>query len=115
MNSLTNHERAEVLRVLAHPTRLAILEELSKGVRCVSDIQDLLEIPQPNVSQHLTILRRERLVSYYLDGKLRCYYLTRPSMVHALLTFLRGSYPAESSTREEVCSAVIGGHESCVR
>jgi ArsR family transcriptional regulator, arsenate/arsenite/antimonite-responsive transcriptional repressor len=105
MIHLDQPERAELLRAIAHPTRLAVLEELRKGVRCVSDIKDLLEIPQPNVSQHLTILRKERLVSYYIDGKLRCYYLTRPSLVESLLDFLNGEYPVETLTHDEVCGS----------
>jgi ArsR family transcriptional regulator, arsenate/arsenite/antimonite-responsive transcriptional repressor len=100
---LDDRDRAELLRVLAHPTRLAVLEELSKGTRCVSDIQDLLNVPQPNISQHLTVLRRERLVSYFIDGKLRCYYLTRPSLVNALLAFLDGDYATEHRSREDIC------------
>jgi len=95
-------ERAELLRLLGHPTRLLILQELARGVKCVTDIQDLLDIPQPNVSQHLAVLRQARIVDYYEEGRLRCYYLLRPALVAALLGFLEGDYPVERRGRGEV-------------
>jgi len=46
--------RIEILKIIAHPVRIKILEELMKGVKCVSDFEEFLEISQPNVSQHLS-------------------------------------------------------------
>lgn len=97
MKSLSIREKAELLRQLGHPTRLAILQELMKGGKCVTDIRDLLEVPQPNISQHLSVLRQQRIVDYSEDGKLRCYYLKRPVLVHALFEFISGEYPEESA------------------
>jgi len=45
-------KRIELLKVIAHPARIKILEELVHGVKCVSDFEDALDISQPNVSQH---------------------------------------------------------------
>ncbi len=70
--------RAELLRVMGHPERLRILEELTQGVKCVSDIEEFLEIGQSNVSQHLSLLRRCGVLDYYVDGRLRCYFLKDP-------------------------------------
>ncbi|NOY79832.1 MAG: helix-turn-helix transcriptional regulator [Kiritimatiellaeota bacterium] len=118
MRNLDLRGKADMLRLLGHPTRLAILAELSGGVKCVSDIQDLLDVPQSNVSQHLSALRRERIVDYHEDGKLRCYYITRPALVSALQEFLSGEYPeirrsaesvrAEGRLREKKCPARPG-------
>ena len=99
MKSLSIREQAELLRQLGHPTRLAILQELMKGGKCVTDIRDLLEVPQANVSQHLTVLRQQRIVDFSEDGKLRCYYLKRPALVHALFKFISGEYPEESANQ----------------
>ena len=102
MKNLDLREKAELLRQVAHPTRLLILEELAKGAKCVTDIQDLLEIPQSNVSQHLQVLRQARLVDFYEDGQLRCYYLLRPSFERALHQFLSGAYPVEKRDRDSI-------------
>jgi ArsR family transcriptional regulator len=50
-------KRFEILKIIAHPIRIRRLEDLTQGVKCVSDFEDTLEIRQPNVSQHLTLLR----------------------------------------------------------
>jgi ArsR family transcriptional regulator len=114
MDSLDN--KLEVLRVISHPVRIRILEELSLGVKCVSDFEEFLDISQPNVSQHLSLMRKMGVIDYYMDGRLRCYFLV-DSMIPDLLELLRkdhsepvpppaccpvtkkGKYP-----RENVCS-----------
>ncbi len=86
-------EKAALLRVLGHPVRLAILRELAAGPKCVTDIQELLDMRQANVSQHLTALRHERVVDYHEDGKLRCYYVARPGLVKALRLLIENDFP----------------------
>src|SRR5688500_16390236 len=49
--------QAEVLRTLAHPRRLAIVHQLAAGTREVGRLAAELGISQPNVSQHLAVLR----------------------------------------------------------
>ncbi len=86
--------RIEVLKAISHPVRIQILEELLKGVKCVSDFEEFLEISQPNVSQHLTLLRRHGLIDYYVDGRLRCYFLKDP-IIPDLLEILKKEYLEE--------------------
>lgn len=95
MIDLDLREKAALLRQLAHPTRLRILEMLSSGSRCVTEIQHALGRPQANVSQHLSVLRQARIVDYRETGSLRTYYLSRPALAGALLQVLSGRYPAE--------------------
>ncbi len=52
-----------LLKALADDTRLRIVALLSEGELCVCHIADSLELGQPNVSQHLAVLRRERVVA----------------------------------------------------
>jgi len=79
---------ARLLRVVAHPTRLMILAELVKGAKCVNDIRDLLEVPQPNVSQHLAVLKESGLVASHKEGVSRCYHLVRPKLVEGLFALM---------------------------
>ncbi len=95
-------DAAELLRILAHPTRLAILRELARAPKCVTDIRDLVEVAQANVSQHLGALRRNRIVDYHECGKLRCYYISRPRLVRRLLALLDGDYPVVWQTPKQV-------------
>ncbi|GAN31985.1 MAG: ArsR family transcriptional regulator [Candidatus Brocadia sp. AMX2] len=102
MNKLDIRDKAETLKLLGHPTRLLILEELAKGAKCVTDIQELLDIEQSNLSQHLSVLRRLKIIDFYEDGALRCYYITRPKMADSLFMFISGNYPVVRRSCEEV-------------
>ena len=53
---------ADVLVTAAEPTRLRILNCLAAAPLFVSDLQELLDLPQPTVSRHLQVLRRAELV-----------------------------------------------------
>ena len=52
----------QLLLTLAEPTRLRILNCLAAAPLFVSDLQAVLDLPQPTVSRHLTVLKRARLV-----------------------------------------------------
>ncbi len=79
---------ADILKVVAHPTRLAILDSLKNGTKCVTDVAELLSTPQVNISQHLSILRREGVVTYVEQGSKRCYSIVDFAFIKALLEVL---------------------------
>ncbi len=55
--------QAELLRALAHPTRLCIVKGLmDNGPRNVSQMQSCSGLPQPSISQHLSRLRAAGIV-----------------------------------------------------
>ncbi|MBI5212369.1 MAG: helix-turn-helix transcriptional regulator [Nitrospirae bacterium] len=87
-------KRIELLKVIAHSVRIKILEELTKGVKCVTDFEEFLDISQPNVSQHLSLLRRYGVIDYYIDGRLRCYFLRDP-IVTDIIRLLDKDYKEE--------------------
>ncbi|HNY40649.1 MAG TPA: metalloregulator ArsR/SmtB family transcription factor, partial [Bryobacteraceae bacterium] len=49
--------KAEILQALAHPTRIAIVEELRKGETSAGALISQLGLDQANASQHLALLR----------------------------------------------------------
>lgn len=100
MNSL--RDNADLLRLLGHPTRLAIIQRLANGPQCVTDIQELLDVPQANVSQHLMALRSRRIVDYCEHGNLRCYYIARPNLAKLLMKFLAEDYPVVERSAAEI-------------
>lgn len=61
--------RAEQFRAMGDPTRLAILELLSEGSRCVCQIQPALGIAANLLSHHLKILREAGLISSEKTGR----------------------------------------------
>ncbi len=60
---------AQILKALAHPRRLEILNLIREQELSVSDIYAMLDLPQANVSQHLTILREANVVETRREGK----------------------------------------------
>jgi ArsR family transcriptional regulator len=74
----TYHDKAKLLKLLAHPVRLQILDLVRRSDECVCHLSAVLDKPQPYVSQQLAILREAGLivdrkegtnVFYGLDGK----------------------------------------------
>lgn len=102
MPTLETQPAAELLKAFSHPTRLAILQELVVGPKCVTDIEDLVSARQANISQHLSVLRYARLVDYAQDGALRCYYLCRPKLVRDMLALVERDEPIIKRTPEQI-------------
>lgn len=58
-----------LLKVLGNPDRLLLLCQLTQGEFCVSELEAMLGIQQPTLSQQLGVLREEKLVSTRREGK----------------------------------------------
>lgn len=72
---------ADLLKVLADETRLAIVEQLLDGAKHVGEINEALHVEQSLLSHHLRVLREAGLVTAERDGKAVLYALARD--VHA--------------------------------
>ena len=60
--------KAEVLKVLAQPTRLKILEFLRDGERCICEIIPAINGEQSNISRHISLMQKSHLVTTRKDG-----------------------------------------------
>ncbi len=84
----SRHGRAAgrpLFRVLAEPTRLAILLTLQDGERRITDLAAELGGTQAGISSHMTILKGCGLITGRSQGRSVCYRLTQP---HDLTTLL---------------------------
>ncbi|MBS1227808.1 MAG: ArsR family transcriptional regulator [Proteobacteria bacterium] len=77
-------EATALLFALANENRLLLLCQLTKGEKSVSELEELLDIHQPTLSQQLGVLRSEGLVNTRRDGK-RIYYSVADERVLVLL------------------------------
>lgn len=75
---------ADLLRALAAPARLALVDLLADGPRCVHELVDALGISQPLVSQHLQRLRAARLVATERRGREMVYRLADTHVAHVV-------------------------------
>lgn len=92
-----------MLRVLANEDRLLLLCQLTQGEVCVSELEELLGIRQPTLSQQLGILRSEEIVSTRREGK-KIFYQVSDSRAVSVLATLYGLYcpaPAPKSRSEQ--------------
>lgn len=80
---------AHVCQALADPKRILILYALSDKPRYVSELAEILEIPQPTVSRHLKVLRERSLVLAERNGASVYYSLADQRVIQAL-DLLRG-------------------------
>jgi ArsR family transcriptional regulator, zinc-responsive transcriptional repressor len=90
-------DAADLLRVLGHAVRLAIVVELAGGDRCVHELVDATGVTQPLVSQHLRVLRGARLVAGTRRGREIAYRLVDDHVAHIALDALRhAAEPADA-------------------
>jgi ArsR family transcriptional regulator len=74
---------AKILKSLAQPKRLMILDHLHGGEKSVGELVGLLGLPQSNVSQHLAALRAGDIVTTRREGNTVYYSLVDPRIVRA--------------------------------
>ena len=60
--------KAEILKALAQPTRLKILELLREGEKCICEIVPAINGEQSNISRHISLMQKSRLVDTRKDG-----------------------------------------------
>ncbi len=85
MTVLIDKEVADLFRALGHPTRIAMVKELLKGYKCVGDISGFVHAKQPNISQHLAILKAAGIVNFRQEGRLKCYSLNNPKLIRIVV------------------------------
>ena len=73
-------EKSAVLKAMAHPVRLKLIEGLMMNECNVSVIVENLKLPQSTVSQHLKILKEAGLVQGEIDGPRVCYCINPASL-----------------------------------
>ena len=84
--------RAKVFKGLAHPARLAMLQALARGERCVCELQELVGSDMSTVSKHLALLKETGVVSSRRQGNQAYYRLEMgclPQFLNCVDAFLR--------------------------
>ena len=74
--------QAEIIKALAHPTRLFIVDELSRGERCVCELTDMIGVEMPTVSRHLSQLKAAGILEDEKRGSQVFYRLRVPCVLN---------------------------------
>ena len=74
--------RAQVINSMAHLTRLFVVDELSRGERCVCDLQEMIGSDMSTVSKHLSVLKAAGVVADEKRGNQVFYSLFVPCVMN---------------------------------
>jgi DNA-binding transcriptional ArsR family regulator len=73
--------RAKIVKAMAHPTRLFIVDELSRQERSVCELAEMIGADTSTVSKHLTILKQVGIIKDEKRGTMVYYQLHRPCIL----------------------------------
>ena len=74
--------RATVIKAMGHPTRLFIVEELSRGERCVRELTEMVGVDVSTISKHLSVLKNAGIVQDEKRGSQVFYSLFVPCVMN---------------------------------
>lgn len=72
---------AEILKTVAHPLRLQIIDLLETGEKTVTELTQGLDAPQPTMSQHLNLMKAKGILGSRREGNLVYYWIANSNVV----------------------------------
>ncbi|OYD48982.1 ArsR/SmtB family transcription factor [Acidovorax kalamii] len=91
-----------LMKVLSNPDRLLLLCQLSQGEKRVGELEELVGISQPTLSQQLGVLREEGLVNTRREGKNIYYQIASPQALAVMnVLFEQFCGPAQGTAKED--------------
>ncbi len=104
MNDLSNL-RADILKALAQPTRLKIIEFLRDGERCVCEIFPAIGEEQSNTSRHLNMMQAAGVLSRRKEG-LKIFYAIKHPEILEIMDIVTHIVKKDIAGRHELLKAV---------
>ena len=97
-------DAARLFKALGDETRLRIIALLAHGELCVCHIHDALDLPQPNISRHLAVLRAAGVVEDRREGHWVYYRLTSPAdeIAESQLQHLTRTFASNDAVRRDL-------------
>ena len=83
-NNKRNLRRAEIIKAMAHPSRLAIIDRLENGEACVCELQEIVKSDMSTVSKHLSLMKKAGLLDERKEGLWVYYRLRYPCIIRFL-------------------------------
>jgi len=81
MNKRAYEERAKIIKALAHPSRLMMVDALVEGEKCVCELTELVGSDMSTVSKHLSLMKEAGIVDDRKVGQQVFYSLRVPCIV----------------------------------
>ena len=83
-------ETAAIMKALAHPARIRLLRRLMEDECCVSEVETCLRLSQPNVSQHLRVLKNAGIITGTRRKTRICYRISDDRVRRILRLMMKG-------------------------
>jgi len=80
------NQACSILKLLANEDRLMLLCQLTQGEKNVGELESATNIQQPTLSQQLTILRKDGIVTIRKDGKFNYYSIAADEVIQVMQT-----------------------------
>mgnify|MGYP000126747427 CR=1 FL=1 len=93
--------RANIIKAMAHPTRLFIVEQLANGERCVCELTRMIGDDISTISKHLSVLRNAGIVSDEKRGNQVFYFLRVPCILN-FFSCIESVIAANAEEKEEM-------------
>ena len=100
--------KAGLFQALAHPTRIAIVDELRAGELNAGTLAERLGVEQANLSQHLAVLRARQVVVNRRVGN-QVLYSVRDPVLFQVLDLLRGYFQSQARETRAMLAALGAG------
>lgn len=102
--------KAEILKAMAQPTRLQILEFLRDGERCICEIIPAVNGEQSNISRHISLMQKSQLVTTRKDG-VKVMVKVRDPKIFEILDQVGGLLKSQLSEQNRLIKALgkLGG------
>lgn len=103
--NLLYEKQAEIAKAIAHPLRIAVIDFLKDGERCVCDIAEHIGSERSNVSRHLAVMVNAGVLSCRKEGLKVFYWLRTPCVVEFLDCATR-VLKCQAKEHEQILSAL---------
>ena len=95
--------RAQIMKALASPVRLMIVDELSRGERCMCELQPMFPMNKSTLSRHVTALKNVGIVSERREG-VRCFLKLQTPCILNVFDCAMGVIRAEAKRQAKLVS-----------
>jgi len=100
--------RAKIVKAIAHPTRLFIIDELHKGERCVYELTEMIGADTSTVSKHLLVLKNAGIVNDEKRGLQVFYSLEVPCLTEFFECI---EHIMKSNAKKQLCLVNMGAED----
>ena len=97
--------KAEFFQALAHPTRIAIIEQLREGELSAGALIERLGLEQANASQHLSLLRTKQSLVFRKAGN-QVFYSVRDPLIIQVLDLMRHYFFTQLTEEQAILNEI---------